>query len=182
MRDPIRERRPRKAGTDRGAHVAHEGGVLREPHGDVDVLGAALRDRLRDAEIGQDRIRAAFAVPLADERHDRHAHVERLERAVDAAEGHRIEHEVDEFVARLVLFVVAPLRQEEHPLRRDARRGGDPGVDRTQRGRVGENASFARGMRASTSRHRARQRRDSLRPVTKAPMTIASAAMPSCAR
>ena len=57
-----------------------------------------------------------------DQRDHRHAHRKRLERAVDVAERHRIEHDVDEPVARLVLRVVAALRQEQVAVARDARR------------------------------------------------------------
>ena len=42
----------------------------------------------------------------------------------------------------------------------------------------GENAKRARGTRSSTSRHSARQRRDSFIGVTNAPITNASAGMP----
>ena len=138
---------------------------------------SALRHRLRHAEVREDRERRPLAVALADERHDRHAHVERLQRAVDAAEGHRVEHEVDQLVARLVLRVVAPLRQEEEPVGRDARRRGEP--RHTSRGTPDSPArktSRARGMRSSTSRQSPRQRRDSLSGVTNAPIRIASAA------
>src|SRR6266540_1715759 len=44
---------------------------------------------------------------------DGNAHVERLQCAVGAAEGHRIEHEVDNVVASPILRVVAPLRHIE---------------------------------------------------------------------
>jgi hypothetical protein len=49
-------------------------------------------------------------------------------------------------------------------------------------GFTGEKASRARGMRASTSRHNARQRRDSFMPATNAPMTIVPSPMPSAVR
>ena len=110
--------------------LAMNAGVLGEAHGDVDVFAAALRDGLGHAEIREDRIRCPLAVAPADERDDRHTHVERLQRPVDAAIGHRVEHEVDDRVARLVLRVVAPLRQEQQALGGDSRRGGEPQVER----------------------------------------------------
>ena len=114
--------------------------------------------------LREDGIAGALAVPLADERHHRHSHVERLERAVDAAERHRDR-------ARNRRARNAPdFPRRRGPAGRTARRsGGDSGgagelADRAPRaaGLAGENASFARGMRSSTSRHSARQRRDSL--------------------
>ena len=158
-------------------------GSVGEPACDVDVFLAGLRDRVGHAEVREDRIRRALAVTLADQRDDRHAHVERFERAVDAAERHRVEHEVDELVARLVLARrrAPAARSRGAPARcRLPRRCGHSASRNA--GFVGENASCARGMRASTSRHRRRQRRDSLSAVTNAPIRIASAAMPSVAR
>ena len=121
--------RPR---ADRRATVGHERGVVGKAHGDVDIFAAAVRDGLGDAEIREDRVRSPLAVPAADERHDRHAHVERLERPVDAAVGHRVEHEVDDRVAGLVLRVVAALRQEQQAL------GGNSARPRRAAGRAHE--------------------------------------------
>ena len=41
-------------------------------------------------------------MPRAHKRYDRNRHGERLQRAVDATVGHRIEHKIDELVARLI--------------------------------------------------------------------------------
>ena len=89
----------------------------------------------------------ALAVPLADERDDRHAHVERFQRAVDAAVGHRVEHEVDDAVARLVLRRRrVPAAGRSRAPRAMPRRGDKPRDSaHASRDDSGETASTARG-------------------------------------
>ena len=65
----------------------------------------------------------------AHERHHGYAHVERLQRSVRAAVGHRVEREIHQRVARLVFRVVSSLRQHAHTGLGDADRGEKSPVD-----------------------------------------------------
>ena len=136
------------------------------------ALSRPSRVTPRLARIEYD-VRSPWRLP--DQRHDGHAHVERLQRAVDAAERHRVEHEVDERDSAPGF----PRRRGPAAGRCSAVRGDAAGREQAQirarsAGLTGENASIARGTRASTSRHSARQRRDSFSGLTNAPMTTAS--------
>ena len=51
----------------------HERRIPRQSHGDVNVLHACRRNRLRHAEVGQDRIRCALCMTPANQRYDGHA-------------------------------------------------------------------------------------------------------------
>ncbi len=180
VRHHVRQRRLAEIGANRVAHPSHERVVRGEPHRDVDVLAAALRHRVQHTEVGENRIRRPLAMPLADQRDDGYAHGERLHRAIDPAVGQRIEHEVDQRVARLVFVFVAALRQEQQAIRErcllpppSAHRAG------AARGCWVKTRASRPARAARTSRHNARQRRDSLSGPTNAPMTMASDAIPS---
>jgi len=62
-----------ESGRDRLAHLRRERRVLRQPHRKVDVLAARLRDRRGRAQVREDRVRRALAVPAADQRDHRNA-------------------------------------------------------------------------------------------------------------
>ena len=96
MRDHVDQRRLREPRGNRGATCAKRGLIGQSCA--IGILAAGIRDCGGDAQdAGRGDVRRRGA---ADKRDHRHAHIEGLDRAVDAAEGHRVEHEIDEPVTR----------------------------------------------------------------------------------